>query len=257
MMRRDKGTGRREQSDGRNGFTLIELLVVVAIIAVLISILLPALNSARTTAKKVSCLSNLRGMSRAFQMYAAENNDVVMPGICKNKYNNQPWNSGWMDLAAKYMCEERVIPMVNGNTAQPKKSSLMCPANPDVMRSSSTTYSVNYAINDRCGIVWTSGVSSYQGVRLSSIPDPSQKFLLGDGGTNPMGTYNSVYFWSDPGVYYIEVFQNLGVDFHGNIRGCDMLWADGHASFVPYLSWNTTATGWWIIDPKELGFQNF
>lgn len=61
----------------RNGFTLIELLVVVAIVALLISILLPALNQARTQAKRTVCSSNLRSICQAVLTYANENNDKV------------------------------------------------------------------------------------------------------------------------------------------------------------------------------------
>ncbi len=56
------------------GFTLIELLVVVAIIAVLISILLPALNHARQQGKAAVCLSNLRSMGVALVLYTDDNN---------------------------------------------------------------------------------------------------------------------------------------------------------------------------------------
>lgn len=56
----------------RLAFTLIELLVVVAIIAVLIAILIPSLQNAREQAKRGQCMSNLRGLSSASMMYAAD-----------------------------------------------------------------------------------------------------------------------------------------------------------------------------------------
>jgi prepilin-type N-terminal cleavage/methylation domain-containing protein/prepilin-type processing-associated H-X9-DG protein len=62
------------------GFTLIELLVVVAIIAVLISILLPSLNSARSKAKDVSCQSNLHQLGMFVLMYADAYNDTFSTG---------------------------------------------------------------------------------------------------------------------------------------------------------------------------------
>ena len=60
------------------GFTLIELLVVVAIIAVLMAILLPALRHAREQGKTVVCLSNQKTLALSFTLYANENEDAVV-----------------------------------------------------------------------------------------------------------------------------------------------------------------------------------
>ena len=63
---------RKELHSPRSAFTLIELLVVVAIIALLLSILLPALSGARDQAKSVKCLSNLRCLGQGIMTYATE-----------------------------------------------------------------------------------------------------------------------------------------------------------------------------------------
>src|SRR5215475_2193777 len=63
----------------RRAFTLVELLVVIGIIAVLIGILLPALNRAREAAKATQCLSNMRQLGGGLQAYLIESKNVVPP----------------------------------------------------------------------------------------------------------------------------------------------------------------------------------
>lgn len=74
----------------RSAFTLVELLVVIGIIALLISVLLPALNKARQQANNVYCLSQLRQMGNAIQMYVVKSKGVLPFGY---------WNGGTLTAA--------------------------------------------------------------------------------------------------------------------------------------------------------------
>src|SRR5690606_37746369 len=79
----------------RLGFTLVELLVVIGIIALLISILLPALNRARGFANSIKCQANLRQIGMAVQLYANANNDSA-------PWGQAPWVDGVREDGSVY-----------------------------------------------------------------------------------------------------------------------------------------------------------
>jgi prepilin-type processing-associated H-X9-DG protein/prepilin-type N-terminal cleavage/methylation domain-containing protein len=77
------------------GFTLVELLVVIGIIGLLISILMPALSKARESAKTTQCISNLRQMAIAAQMYANENHGFFPIASYSVSNGNTAYGFNW------------------------------------------------------------------------------------------------------------------------------------------------------------------
>lgn len=102
----------------RNAFTLVELLVVIGIIALLISILLPALNKARDNANTVACLSNMRQFTAASANYAAENKGYIIP--C-----GTPKAGWWCNI----MVDNKYLTYTgDGGTSPQVKSIFFCPS---------------------------------------------------------------------------------------------------------------------------------
>src|SRR3954447_20284407 len=104
-----------------NGFTLVELLVVVGIIAILISILLPALSKAREAARKTACLSNLRQVHQLIAMYANEYKDRVPVGYRGQKQFNSMIYSG---TAGRFV----LFGMIRTAGYMPEPAVFYCPA---------------------------------------------------------------------------------------------------------------------------------
>lgn len=62
------------------GFTLVELMVAVAVIAILIALLLPALSGANKSARQLKALSNMRQLAAGWHLYSSENQEIILPG---------------------------------------------------------------------------------------------------------------------------------------------------------------------------------
>jgi len=128
------------------GFTLIELLVVVAIIALLISILLPSLARAREAAKRVVCANNLRSITTACKTYAQENSDWwpvaaswrgmthdeicyayrKTMGGCTELYRDQP-SDGSANDSGRYLSNSRSMWLLVRNGLTPANQ-FICPS---------------------------------------------------------------------------------------------------------------------------------
>ena len=85
-------------------FTLIELLVVVSIIALLVSILLPALSKAREQTKAVVCMVNLKQQGLASEYYCQDNNDIMLPW---QDWSDMSQVRFWANVLCPYIGDDR------------------------------------------------------------------------------------------------------------------------------------------------------
>ncbi len=121
-----------------DGFTLIELLVVIAIIAILIGLLLPAVQKVREAAARMSCQNNLKQIGLALHNYASANDSRFPPTRVKaptNKFR------AWTPIVISYVEQDNVARQWDFNTrwdqgtnlvlAQVKMKVFMCPSAPD------------------------------------------------------------------------------------------------------------------------------
>ena len=111
----------------RRAFTLVELLVVIGIIALLISILLPALNRARESARRVTCSTHLQQMGQAYAMYGVENRNWLPACYDPNSETNARW---WAQKLQGYLKVKVPIGTFGAQTVPPQSPPgiLICPS---------------------------------------------------------------------------------------------------------------------------------
>jgi len=198
----------------RTGFTLIELLVVVAIIAVLVAILLPALGNAREAARQTVCLSNLKQQGLGVQFYLDENRNFFPPSLGPG--TGSLYKPGWLNWAERvnaYM-KNPAIYRCPSETAAP----FQYVDSPIVADGS---YYIHYGWNFvflTFGGNWMSSfVASYNPMRtrpLSYVLEPERTAMVAD----------AVNYVATP--YILGGLAPSGR--HNNKTG--ILWVDGHAA---------------------------
>ena len=187
----------------RKSFTLIELLVVIAVIALLSSMLLPALSKAREMGRRVKCMSNLKQCGLAMMLYAQDYDDYIM--ACKWWDTPQTW----LDQMSFYLVGHRYWGVGNLTPM------LVCPSGKDER----ITCLSNYLYNIYMGYADWGTIYAYQ-TKIGKIKKPSSMSVMIDGKAKTQGQSNFPYDTNSP---YI--------DFRHNGRA-NVLWMDGHVSSV-------------------------
>jgi len=234
----------------RKGFTLIELLVVIAIIAILMAILMPALNAVKEQAASISCRSNVRQLTMAWIMYKDENDDELVNGHTggpgSETWITIPQNAGTapVEEKKKYIMEGLLWPYIKQIEAY------HCPsdkrANKTHFQYAFRTYSIAGGMN---GVSQNGAWQIMPCIKYSDINNPATKYVflaeLDKRGYNRGSwvMHPKSRQWVDPfAIWHKRNTSTLG-------------WADGHVDMQRWfgeglIKWNEQA----LYNPQSFSF---
>ncbi|MDB5386706.1 MAG: xcpT 2 [Planctomycetaceae bacterium] len=119
----------------RSAFTLIELLVVIAIIGVLVALILPAVQAARESARKLQCKNNLKQIGLAFANYLTSKTVLPPAYVVRSSAGPDHLGYGWGALILPYLEQDNVYKTINFEAypaalPQQKLTNYICPSDP-------------------------------------------------------------------------------------------------------------------------------
>jgi prepilin-type N-terminal cleavage/methylation domain-containing protein/prepilin-type processing-associated H-X9-DG protein len=238
------------------GFTLVELLVVIGIIALLVSILLPALNKARMQAAMIKCQSNMRQMMLAVNIYASENKSQLPFCNWGGVNDNTVYGYGWLfarpDKRAAYLPYYQGTPeraVISGVLWQYIKDTRIyhCPLDDAPVRLGSnvmTSYLMNGA---QCGygrLGTRNNSPNVPGLRMVQVKHPGDAVLMWEviePGAGPQKLSGAP--WNDGASQPAE--ESLSSRHY---LGANVACVDGHVEWWDQSTWHN-----WVIFPKPAG----